>query len=273
MGFSHQFVLHLILALSALHLGHCRPDRRSSYVAQAERHYVAALQTVATLLPRLDAGNCDAVYMSAVIICFYHLGRGPRPGDFLAFSKQGEAEWLVLLRGVRSIIESKEDTLHEGILAPIVHSNDRQVLPEVECNRMPNFKEPMKQLREFIARKTAIEGPNTQTYLQALDSLSQSFIAIYEGQDSSSDESNRFDHIIFAWLYRASDNYNRCLQEKQPFALIIFAYFTVLLKELDSQWFMRGWVEHIMVGIYGFLPDEFRVWIHWPRERVGWVPG
>jgi hypothetical protein len=211
--------------------------------------------------------------MSAVIICFYHFGRGPQPGDFLAFSKHGEAEWLVLLRGVRSIVESKEGELHEGILAPIVHDNDRQALPEVECNRMPNFREPMKQLREFIARRTAIEDANTQTYLQALDSLSQSFIAIYEGQDSSSDKSNRFGHFIFGWLYRASDNYNRCLQQKQPFALIIFAYFTVLLKELDWQWFMRGWVQHIMLGIYDFLPDEFRVWIDWPKERIGWVPG
>ncbi len=47
----------------------------------------------------------------------------------------------------------------------------------------------------------------------------------------------------------------------------------VLLKELDSQWFMRSWVEHAMSGIYDFLPEDYRVWIHWPAEQVGWISG
>ena len=74
--------------------------------------------------------------------------------------------------------------------------------------------------------------------------------------------------MVFGWLYRASDEYIRCLQEKQPIALIIFALFAVLLRETDNQWFMEGWVHHIIGGVRQFVPDELQQWLKWPIEQT-----
>ncbi len=265
MGFSYPFVLHLMLAVSALHLAHSQPERRESYMAQGEHHYGIALRSVIVLLPSMDAVNCEAMYMSAVLICLYKLGRGPQPGEYLAFSDQGDAEWMKLLQGVRAIIQSMTHVLSSGILAPIVKAGTQKQKPPAERKIPPNYRENIEKLRRFIAEARAGD-PNAQAYIEALDCLSQSFTGFYEGTDGTRESD--YSNIIFAWLYRVSGEFSLRLQQKQPVVLVILAYFTILLKELDCIWYMSGWVPNITTGIHLSLPEDYRIWLQWPMEHI-----
>ncbi|KAI9738718.1 MAG: hypothetical protein M1834_008223 [Cirrosporium novae-zelandiae] len=267
-GFSHHVVLDLVLAFSALHLGHFCPEQRAFYITQAEHHYMIALRVMTALLPRLNAKNFHVLYFSAVLICFCSFGRGPRPGEFIAFSDQGEPEWLILLRGVRAIIESGGNSLLAACAPPI---DDHKTRLAVNRKLRPEYNVPIQKLRQFITEEMAAEDPNTQIYLHALDNLLQSFMAVYENMNEIIDDGKLYPHV-FRWLYRASDNFILCLKQKQPLALVILAYFAVLLNELKSQWFINYWAEHVMSGIYNFLPEKYRAWIQWPMEQVKWAP-
>ena len=58
------------------------------------------------------------------------------------------------------------------------------------------------------------------------------------------------------------------LQEKAPLALAIFACFAVVLKKLETVWFVEGWPEHIMFGVWKFLRPDFKDLIRWPIQEL-----
>ena len=82
-------ILHLILALSALHSSHESPSLRDQYLQQADDHFTFGVQSVTALLSGLNADTCQKVYLSAVLVCFAYFGRGPRHGEYIVFSDNG----------------------------------------------------------------------------------------------------------------------------------------------------------------------------------------
>ncbi|KAJ5957299.1 hypothetical protein N7501_011578 [Penicillium viridicatum] len=124
LGFKFNYVLRLLLAFSAYHNAHLKRQQQrqevipskvsaeSTIIAQGDHHYTAAMREVSNSIPRLSETNCHAVYASAVFICFCSFGKGPRAGQYLVFSDtKSTAEWLILLGGVRSIVEHSREVL------------------------------------------------------------------------------------------------------------------------------------------------------------------
>ena len=79
--------------------------------------------------------------------------------------------------------------------------------------------------------------------------------------------------LVFVWLYRLSDEFVLCLQQRKPIALVILAHIVVLLNDLSSFWWIGGWIDHIMSEVYAALTEEYRTWMRWPIEEIGWLPG
>ncbi|KAG4432880.1 hypothetical protein IFR05_011626 [Cadophora sp. M221] len=271
-GFSYHFVLQLILSLSAFHLARCQPEKRDFYLSVAEKYHTAGIQGATVALASLNAENCEAMYTSAILVCFCSFARGPQIGEFIAFSIHGEAQWFTLLRGVRSIAISQHEKIHSGILAPNTREDARKSTFEKPTQPLPDYKPPISELRWFINSNSEMLEPFSDIYLKALDTLLQSFNGVYATLEEYKENDDRHSQVVFAWLYRASEDYIRCLQEKQPIALIIFSFFAVLLQELNSQWFMEGWVRHVIEGIRGFVPQELQHWLRWPIEQTKYNP-
>ena len=266
-GFTYPFVLELILALSAFHLARSRPLKAHTLLPLAEKYHTTGIQSATSMLASLNESNCGAMYSSATLVAFCSLARGPQLGEFLAFSSHGPAELFNLLRGIRLIATSQREQLDSGVLATRVEADTskRFVGPFQPC---PDYKPPISELRWFINSNSELLAPFAETYLGALDALLRSFQSIYATPGDSTANDDQGSQMVFGWLYRASDEYIRCLQEKQPIALIIFALFAVLLRETDNQWFMEGWVHHIIGGVRQFVPDELQQWLKWPIEQT-----
>lgn len=105
MGLSYPFVLHLLLALAGQHMHHLglknnKYSERDHYALLAESHFSSALPHVKLILSELTKDNCQAAYISSILICIHLLARGPSTGDYLVFSEHAPPMWLPLLRGV-----------------------------------------------------------------------------------------------------------------------------------------------------------------------------
>ncbi|CZR62739.1 related to C6 finger domain protein [Phialocephala subalpina] len=276
MGFQYHFILHFLLTLSALHLARLRPEKKDQYLAQAEHHHTIALRGATPDLANLNDSNCQAIYAASILICFCTLARGPHEGEYLGFSKHGDSQYLVSFRGVKAIIESHQETLHSTILSPIIesitaHNHQRGIWKR---DVIPEYKIPMEKLRAFISIGSFLTDVTTlNAYLRAFDTLLQAFAGVYEGMIDASDETSLSSHIVFAWMYRMSDEFAQGLREKHPLALALFAHYMVLLKELEYGWAMEGWAHHVLGGIYGFLDEEHRLWIEWPMKETGYITG
>lgn len=268
MGFSYPFVLHAVIAFSARHMAHFRQTRRASYLVKADHHWEVALRTASALLPTVNETNGSALYIFAVFSCFYTLANGPKERDFLVFGDHGLAEWLVLFRGLRAVMETAGgNSMRAGSLSPLFDATQQRV-QKWNDHDLSTEHPPIAELRQ-LAREITADNPNLATYLAAIDNLSRCYACIFAADGNSI---TGHSQTVFIWLYRISDDFVLCLQQRQPMALTIFAYFVVLMNELGSLWWLSGWVYHLLGGIYDALDEGNRPWIRWPIEKLGWVP-
>ncbi|KAF2139464.1 uncharacterized protein K452DRAFT_360668 [Aplosporella prunicola CBS 121167] len=274
LGFTYPFILHFIYEFSALDLARLEPERRSYYYSLAENHSEIGLKGVTQLLAHFDVKDCHAIYTGAVFACMNAFARGPMPGEYLLFSEQGPPQWLPLLRGLRSIIDSvgigtiAAGPLYTGVVEPPAPPIAAEPAAEMfQCPRL-DWINHFERLREFIA--APLDGSDPATDLDAFDKLRLCYMATYGGLDGSY-HGNGDHQNAFVWPYQLDEDFTTRLQERKPTSLIIAAHFAVLLKNLEFIWFLEGWAEHVIAGVGKFVGESHRVWLQWPIERVAFI--
>ena len=133
----------------------------------------------------------------------------------------------------------------------------------------PPTTEEGDQLNELgDCMKKTVQNPGLlPIYLAAIEELRKSYSFIYKARSTKFESGD-----IFIWLFRVSQEYLMLLREWTQEALAIFAYFCVILKRLETNWWIEGWSTHLMRRLYPMLDEEHRLWIRWPVEEIGWVP-
>lgn len=265
----HPHLYHLMLAFAALHKARLYSHQRAEFLLQAERHHVVGVQGSTASLESIDDGNYEVVHISAILIGLINLAMGPRPGEYIAISDQAGPNFLGLLRGLRSIRNLRRrntapDALPVGSSAPVAAPQ-----PPVES---PFAKNSKSHLRHLYARSQKI--PDTRqrrAYIDALDDLEKFYILIdgpVEGAGESSLPGDEHQVSAFGWLYRLEDDFLQRLQSKESLAVVIFAYFVVVLKEREVAWLTDGWAEHIMPYICREVDPDVRQLVQWPLLRL-----
>ncbi|KOS42480.1 hypothetical protein ACN38_g6632 [Penicillium nordicum] len=264
-GFSTPSIFHLMLALAALHLGYLHPEERARYVLQADDHFTFGIRSVSAILSSLNSGNCQSIYMSTVLVCFVYFAHGPKPGEYLVFSETGKAEWLVLMRGVRSILFSHRDKIFTGVLEIQTDPAIQGVSPLLQ-DELGEHQSRIKAFQRFMEMQAG--GSSTsQIHIDALEQLFQMFEEAYRCLSAGKDGTNLMAPL-FGWIYRLSEEFICLLEDKEPFALVILAYWCIILKFMGSSWLMIAWDRHVIAGIRQSLGTEFHQWIEWPVRVI-----
>lgn len=263
-GFSTPSIFHLMLAMAALHKGHLNPEHRDQYVVQADAHFTFGIRSVSAILSRLNAENCQLIYMSAVLICFVYFAHGPKPGEYLVFSQTGKAEWLVLMRGVRSILMSHHDRIFSGVME-IQHDPTIQGVSPSLQDELREHLSRIESVQLFIRAQVA--AGNCEIYLGALDNLKEMFEEAYQILSAGKD-GTCFMSVVVGWIYRRPEEFICLLEGRDPYSLVILAYWCVLLKFMGSSWMMIGWDRHVIGGIQECLTSEFHPYIEWPVSLI-----
>ncbi|RDW79094.1 Zn(II)2Cys6 transcription factor domain-containing protein [Aspergillus mulundensis] len=279
LGFSFHYLLHLLLAFSNFHLARHQGDdplhqilgQSRDYLAEGERHYSIGVGAVAEQIPHLGKENGLALYAATLLIFLTSVARGPQQGEYLAFRSDGQPGSLALFMGIRTVLETCSGNL--SIDASVMHPAESKDPPSQGAS------EPHRSWRRSaeVARRYDSELPHlgnllstlgldhdVQGYHQVFHRLQHIFHSLY-GFDSSVEESQLWPYI-FGWLYTLPNSFLTALQHREPVALVLFSFFLVLLKELDSTWFLRDWPEHIIGGIFYNLDSSHRDHIRWPME-------
>ena len=58
------------------------------------------------------------------------------------------------------------------------------------------------------------------------------------------------------------------IKQRKPQALIILAYYCVLLDILDNRWWINGWSTRVLRDVMGSLDEQWRHWIEWPMQSI-----
>ncbi|KAK2777614.1 retinol dehydrogenase 12 [Colletotrichum kahawae] len=274
MSFSHPFLLRAILAIGGLHMNHLRQNNSETsgwYKTKATAHWQAAVRLATPRLAAIDAESCDPLFIFAMLSCLQTFALGPRSGNFLLFTDDGEMEWPIFFRGLRTVAEA---SVLFGMTEPArplvfmygIAKLDLETLPRDEP--VTSWGTALRNLRQMMMNEVSGEEERA-VYQDALHRLRAGFAAVFGDKDMVEGANSQ---VVFAWLYRVSEDFVGRLQARENLALVFFAYFAVLIKQIDGVWMIKGWPDHLIAGIYYALVPATRLWIRWPMERIGWFP-
>jgi hypothetical protein len=119
----HPFVMWGMFAISALHLGYLRPDRREEYILVAATHENNAVQAYRSVLLDTSKQSHDAVAAFSALVLTYALGSASSSGSLVhAESSDSVAipDWLHLLGGTSMFVRiiKQESSLMSPLSQP-----------------------------------------------------------------------------------------------------------------------------------------------------------
>jgi hypothetical protein len=264
LALDYPFLMHGLLAISALHLAYLRPERQHEYAIIAANHENIALPFFRTNTSNISERNCSAVFAFSGLVIIYAMA-SPQPDRGLLFADsrgtEGVPEWLQLLRGTYALLSSVWHLVAAGPMAPLLNRvpargggfnnpDDAHI-----TTLLPLFSLPMCPSSE---RREEID-----VYLAALEGLRESFWIPY-----SSDKAFDIETAPFLWPVRVPPAFIKLLSQRKPEALILLAHQCVLLTRVGPCWFMDSHVRQLMATIQADLGEEWRHWIAWPLEQV-----
>ena len=247
---STPYLMDELLALSAAHKSTLQPDRRDFYLTEATRLQTRGLSRHNGLQTELSDDNCVAVFMYSALLGQHVL--------FDTFSLQGDfpavisklVQCLSLHRGIRTIAaSSSEDTLRKLLggdlshLEPlgVVQSGDESALlwDQLEGSQLSdasknNCHEAVKALQDMFSR-------------QRLGTV-RSALAVQE------------------WAVRVPTGYVELLNQRRPEALVVLAYYAVLLHRERMYWSIGGTGSYLIRSITSNLGEYWAEWLEWPNR-------
>ncbi|KAE8371817.1 hypothetical protein BDV26DRAFT_275302 [Aspergillus bertholletiae] len=259
-GFTAPYTLRAILAIAALHLAVLCPERRQFYVTQANTHHEAALKLATPEMANIGPDNSAPLFLLSALSSFISCAKPLKLGNFFLLEDNNIADWLLLIRGTGTILDFADESLKTGPLASMFAVRDQHQNFQT-CRR----HHILEELRQLILDE-AQDQSMVHLYIGTLDEMNRSFIMCFEYH-------LRLETAdVFVWLMRVPYDFLVLLKNYEPLALVILAYFCVLLHQLEWMWCIKGWSTHLLSQIYDQLSPTHRVWIRWPIEQIGFLP-
>ncbi|KAH7407343.1 hypothetical protein BKA64DRAFT_693634 [Cadophora sp. MPI-SDFR-AT-0126] len=272
-AFGHEFLLRGILAVSALHLAHTESNMAPQLIVEAAEHQQAALAEFRPLVGLMDvsSGILQSMFLLSCFLSMSAFGLPRAEGRFKLPNPTGVEDFLTcayLVRGMTALVERwRASVLHSGI--------DNLTRPGIQSETLPVIdSEPVAELLAFsnlYASCNAEPCAETSfTYLRAVQVLHEQFTQLAALPRHGDSQSPILLALI--WPATVSQEYLLHLEERKPRAILILAYYGVLLHRLDFFWCFRGWGKHLVQTSVSATEDMHEELLAWPRAVVGLYP-
>ncbi|KAK9487013.1 hypothetical protein V1527DRAFT_462377 [Lipomyces starkeyi] len=252
-GLSAPCLMHEILALAALHLSIVRPEKQQFY-----RHQAALLQTRALSLfnrakTDITADNCVPMFLFSTFLGVHVLCDTLRFRDnnFNVFLDRF-VSYLHLHRGVRAITNRSWHLLRETELKPILEA----------AESLPQTKEGIG--RECYGLQLLIMSADLSP--SVVNACQQAIVHLQWVFDGQGTQPEGNPNVIFAWPVLVSAEYADLLMQRTPEALIILAYYAVLLYYRREIWVFGDAGKFLIESITRHLGTYYKKWLAWPNS-------
>lgn len=248
-----------ILATSALHISVAHPEKRAVYHQHATQLQAEALAEYNTVLGKLDESNILSAFLFSSLTGLHvfceTFTAGERDFNLLL---DALVNCINLLRGVRAVIGTWWDYLLNSEIGPILlsASNKRQAGKDHPYR--------LKEISKLVAE--ADIGPSSlEAYQKAISELEEVF-TVQSVINEESETSGASANLIFSWLIAVPKDYVDLLSQRRPEALIIFAYYALLLHHRRGFWAIGDAGQFLVDGISSHLGKHWEKWLAWPKS-------
>lgn len=263
---SKPFLLLEVLALSALHVSQTRFEQADEYLAEATSLQIQALTLFEEQLGSITSDNCEAMLLFASILGIHALGeavmnsRDDSDGFLDRF-----VTYLNLHRGVQTVTSQAWAMLLQSSMSPVF----QDATDELRLAASQDTEQAISVAAELnrLLDSSNLNGESDTACRDAVARLKM----IYQTdalKDRSAGTQRQSEGLIWAWPSLLSGVYTDLLQKRQPEALIILCYFSVLLHRRRGLWFVSGTGRMLIESVTKSLGSYWRHWLNWPNEMI-----
>jgi Fungal specific transcription factor domain len=262
LGFKHDFLLRGILAVAAYHMGDHRPERKAELELVASTHQNLALTSFQEMLADVNESNCHALFAFSclIIVMAFASNSKAKPSDF----NTEVLQWFYLLRGASIVLHMHSDSIKCSFLKPML--DEMAHTDTTAAHTIPDADRITDLFR--ICGVSSHDRETSQAYNLAISSLLNTF------KQTSICKSRGQGTILagFVWPITIPPKFVDLLSEKQPEALLILAYYCVIVhwgQEGDQPaWFLIGWGRYMLETVQDLLPESWHEHLDWPYEMT-----
>ncbi|MCJ1397703.1 hypothetical protein MMC11_000899 [Xylographa trunciseda] len=256
---SNPFLMHGLLALTALDLAHCQTLRQQSYFDHAVRHQDMAIALFGPTLTSITEENSSAVFaysgVAAIIAFAMPQVSGKLPSDPIA----DLLEIFKLIRGIYAVLDAARVWIDRGNLsAPIRFERDVMLVPA------PAEVEDALRILDERNRLSTEDEVVREIYTSVIKNLRFAF----EHQSAIAGVAVSGRGPVFSWPIQVTSAYPIALGRREPMALAILAHYGVILHNTRDCWWFGTWGEWIVNAVSVTLTEEWQPLIQWPKEKI-----
>ncbi|KAJ9491171.1 hypothetical protein VN97_g2066 [Penicillium thymicola] len=240
------FLLHGMLACSALHLASGKLPNQRSYTLQAIQHQDQALPAFHLATTHVDSNNCQAILAYAFFLVVYGLSSESEDETLFLGNNQrtsSSPNWIRLLRNGCSMLCNNWSELKHGPLAPFaaLWRDDIGVTVDPNDPLLVYLLSAISESSEAVASGQRFLNNDVHIYRDAAVKLAGAF-----------EFTRRFGaslsvwDALNSWLTQVLPEYFDLLDQNHPEALLLLSHYAILLKPLQAEWFLNGRVTKLM---------------------------
>ncbi|KAE8140770.1 hypothetical protein BDV38DRAFT_268907 [Aspergillus pseudotamarii] len=254
----YPFLMHGILALSALHLAFNNSGTtKESYLMIARSYRSQARVGLEKVKGKLNDSNSNAVF------ALYHISivsafalpltiephQDQTPLDELC-------EVFRLTKALGDSIPAIIDRVKIGEMKELVESSDPPP-------RMPDTSRLAIMALNRMNAALARQDPEHESdvYSPTIKYLGESLDKLARGGEIMI--------VAFQWIFQIPPRFIDLLRERQPFALIVVGHFAVILHSLREHWWMGEWGARLIRQVGQQLDTESKQSMDWVLDATG----
>ncbi|PWY90196.1 hypothetical protein BO70DRAFT_368732 [Aspergillus heteromorphus CBS 117.55] len=253
LAFEHDFLLHGLLSISALHLA-LRGVSQQKHTVMAIRHHDLGVALFRPHLSNITYENHDAVFAFSCVVALYSFGI-QRSSKSMEDPLTNIHQVLTLVRGsaiaLKPSHEAREQSRWSVLMLPY---------PFVFTGRLPVVIEDMlSKLRQRIPA-TPFAGSHTGIYLSAIQTLRDTLTMtiMYRRQ--------KMTHSYFPAV--CPPEFWAMVRIAEPLALAILANHAITLHWMGNSIWMEGWGKQTVDAVRQALPPDWHECIAWAVQEV-----
>jgi hypothetical protein len=250
------YLMNQLLALAALHLSK-PPSSQQPYHQLAMSLQTRALSLFNEVRQEISEERCAPLFLFSSLVglqVFCDTLQGPRENFGAVLDRF--INYLSIHRGVRAVTKQSWNTIKKSRLGPFLQQIE-DAYPTIEGGI--ESTEILNRMIELNASPSS-----ASKYHSAVLTLQQSF-SLHAGLKGSS---GRQISATIAFCLNVDDEYLDLLRKRQPEALVIFAFFAVLLHWNRDSWIVGDGGQYLIQSITNHVGRHWAEWLHWPNSAL-----
>jgi hypothetical protein len=257
LALKHRYLMNGILALASLHIASTlEPSNALLYIDTGLEYHSQSLEPFRRAIDNLAPDNCDAAFAHSVVTTAISLALPQLTVTRESASRMTDNMITVfeLLQGVKKILTIGRSWINLKLFSQGAFWKDTTATLDADTDGALN-------LLATLNEQTRVNGDETQF------TINKNVIAhlrhCFGKYSLSSDPAP-----VLAWLAAVDKGFVDSLRRRQPFSLLVLAYWGVLLAELSKQrWWALDSGRALVSELLDALSAEDLLW----ESCLGWV--